>query len=63
MEKLSREETIRLRNQHISSCVELFFKEDPLKIVRATGQYMWDEKNNKYLDCINNVAHGNLKKR
>ncbi len=40
-----------------SGCVELFFKSDPLKIVRAEGQYMYDENNNRYLDCINNVAH------
>lgn len=40
-----------------SSSVTLFFKNDPLKIVRGEGQYMYDEKNNQYLDCINNVAH------
>lgn len=26
--------------------------------MRAEGQYMYDEKGNRYLDCINNVAHG-----
>lgn len=39
------------------SC-KLFYKSNPLKIVRAERQYMYDEKNNQYLDCINNVAHG-----
>lgn len=39
------------------SC-KLFFKSDPIKIVRAEGQYMYDEKDRSYLDCINNVAHG-----
>jgi len=39
------------------SC-KLFYKSNPLKIVRAEGQYMYDEKGNRYLDCINNVAHG-----
>lgn len=58
IEKLSKEETVRLRNNHVAACVELFFKDDPLKIVRGAGQYMFDEKGNKYLDCINNVAHG-----
>nr|KAG5707741.1 hypothetical protein BaRGS_003316 [Batillaria attramentaria] len=38
------------------SC-SLFFKSDPLKIVQASGQYMYDEEGNKYLDCINNVCH------
>ncbi|RNA24082.1 alanine--glyoxylate aminotransferase 2-like [Brachionus plicatilis] len=57
MEKLPKEETVSLRNKHIASCVELFFIDDPLKIVRGAGQYMFDEAENKYLDCINNVAH------
>lgn len=39
------------------SC-QLFFKQSPLKIVRASGQYMYDENDEEYLDCINNVAHG-----
>lgn len=39
------------------SC-KLFYKSDPLKIVRGQGQYMFDEEGTRYLDCINNVAHG-----
>jgi ethanolamine-phosphate phospho-lyase len=39
------------------SC-KLFFKADPLKIISAKGQYMFNEKGEKYLDCINNVTHG-----
>lgn len=57
METFPKQETIRLRKAHVSSCVELFFSDDPLKIVKGSGQYMYDEKGNKYLDCINNVAH------
>jgi len=41
------------------SC-KLFFQSDPLKIVHAEKQYMFDEENNRYLDCINNVAHGKV---
>ena len=37
---------------------QLFFASDPLKIVRASGQYMYDEAGNEFLDCINNVCHG-----
>ena len=44
-----------------SSC-KLFFKADPLKIVTARGQNMYDEQGNRYLDCINNVAHGQCKR-
>lgn len=42
---------------HSSSC-RLFFPEDPIKIVRGQGQYMYDEQGAEYIDCINNVAHG-----
>jgi len=37
----------------------LFFNQDPLKIDHAKGQYMYDEHDNRMIDCINNVAHGN----
>lgn len=57
LEKMSKEETIDLRRKHVGDSCTLFFKSDPLKIVRASGQYMYCEKGEQYLDCINNVAH------
>lgn len=57
LEKVPREETIRLRKRYIGQSCTLFFEEDPLKIVRGEGQYMFDESGKRYLDCINNVAH------
>ncbi|XP_074647167.1 5-phosphohydroxy-L-lysine phospho-lyase-like [Tubulanus polymorphus] len=57
LEKLSKEETIHLRKKHLSHNLALFFDSDPVKIVRASGQYMYDEDGNQYLDCINNVCH------
>ncbi|EDW94440.1 alanine--glyoxylate aminotransferase 2-like isoform X1 [Drosophila yakuba] len=56
-EQLSKTETIKLRNQHIGQACQLFYRSDPLKIVRGQGQYMFDEEGTRYLDCINNVAH------
>ncbi|XP_074849563.1 ethanolamine-phosphate phospho-lyase [Carettochelys insculpta] len=50
-------ETLALRRKHIGPSCKVFFAKDPIKIVRARGQYMYDEKGAKYLDCINNVAH------
>uniref|UniRef100_A0A8B9NPC4 Uncharacterized protein n=1 Tax=Accipiter nisus TaxID=211598 RepID=A0A8B9NPC4_9AVES len=41
----------------LSSSCKLFFSNDPVKIVKAKGQYMYDENGRRYLDCINNVAH------
>ncbi|XP_037955817.1 alanine--glyoxylate aminotransferase 2-like [Teleopsis dalmanni] len=57
-EKLSKSDTIKLRNKHIGQACQLFYRSDPLKIVRGQGQYMFDEEGTRYLDCINNVAHG-----
>ena len=39
---------------------EMFFREDPLWIVRGEGTYLFDEHDNRYLDCINNVCHGRV---
>ncbi|XP_077598253.1 ethanolamine-phosphate phospho-lyase [Stigmatopora nigra] len=56
-EKLSKSETISLRRNLIGPSCKIFFSDDPIKMVRARGQYMYDEKGRRYLDCINNVAH------
>jgi ethanolamine-phosphate phospho-lyase len=55
-EQMSKNKTIELRNKHIGKSCQLFYKTNPLKIVRGQGQYMFDEEGTKYLDCINNVA-------
>jgi len=56
-ERITKERTSQLRKKHIGPSCKLFFKSDPLKIVSAKGQYMYDESNTPYLDCINNVCH------
>ncbi|XP_046391879.1 5-phosphohydroxy-L-lysine phospho-lyase-like [Ischnura elegans] len=56
-ESIPKTQTIRLRKRHIGQSCKLFYKSDPLKIVRAEGCYMYDESGHQYLDCINNVAH------
>ena len=38
--------------------VPVFFPEEPLHIVRGSGQYLYDEQGHRILDCINNVCHG-----
>uniref|UniRef100_A0A3B4B7U1 Uncharacterized protein n=1 Tax=Periophthalmus magnuspinnatus TaxID=409849 RepID=A0A3B4B7U1_9GOBI len=58
-EKIEKSKTIDLRKKHIGPSCKIFFSHDPIKIVRAKGQYMYDETCQRYLDCINNVAHGN----
>uniref|UniRef100_A0AAG5DLF6 Alanine--glyoxylate aminotransferase 2-like n=1 Tax=Anopheles atroparvus TaxID=41427 RepID=A0AAG5DLF6_ANOAO len=56
-EEMPKSDTIKLRNKHIGKSCQLFYRTDPLKIVRGQGQYMYDEQGTRYLDCINNVAH------
>ncbi|MGB5655849.1 MAG: aminotransferase class III-fold pyridoxal phosphate-dependent enzyme [Acidimicrobiia bacterium] len=31
--------------------------DEPLTIVRGSGQYLFDERGRRYLDCVNNVCH------
>ncbi|XP_075261869.1 5-phosphohydroxy-L-lysine phospho-lyase-like [Convolutriloba macropyga] len=54
---LLKNETKRLRQEHVGPNVDIFFKEDPLKIIRGKGQYLYDEEGNQYLDCNSNVNH------
>ncbi|XP_045677907.1 5-phosphohydroxy-L-lysine phospho-lyase isoform X3 [Phyllostomus hastatus] len=49
--------TLAQRRRLLSSSCRLFFPEDPIKIIRSQGQYMYDEQGEEYIDCINNVAH------
>ncbi|XP_065145024.1 ethanolamine-phosphate phospho-lyase [Paramisgurnus dabryanus] len=56
-ETLDKQKTIDLRKKHVGPSCKVFFSHDPIKIVRARGQYMYNEKEERYLDCINNVAH------
>ncbi|XP_069486974.1 ethanolamine-phosphate phospho-lyase [Ambystoma mexicanum] len=56
-ECISKQQTLALRKKHIGPSCKVFFAKDPIKIERALGQYMYDENGQRYLDCINNVAH------
>ncbi|GAU97382.1 hypothetical protein RvY_08692 [Ramazzottius varieornatus] len=55
--RLTREEIVELRKKHISPSCTMFFKHDPLVVVRASKQFLYTEDGTEYLDCINNVAH------
>ena len=50
---------LRRRRQVLSSANILFYEsaKEELLIERAEGQYLIDEKGNKFLDLSNNVAH------
>ncbi|KAL4716599.1 hypothetical protein ACJJTC_008234 [Scirpophaga incertulas] len=57
LQSMPKAETIKLREKHIGAACQLFFRSSPLKIVRGIAQFMYDETGERYLDCINNVAH------
>ena len=56
-EQIPRHETIALRKKHVGPSCKLFYRENPLKMVRARGQYMYTESGQEFMDCINNVCH------
>lgn len=44
------------RNHLIGPNVSLSYNK-PLLITRGQGQYLYDERGQRYLDCVNNIAH------
>ncbi|KAL7848734.1 hypothetical protein SRHO_G00203570 [Serrasalmus rhombeus] len=56
-EMFQKERTLKMRERLIGQSCRLFFPHDPVKIVRARGQYLYDENGTQYLDCISNVHH------
>ncbi|CAB4024657.1 Ethanolamine-phosphate phospho-lyase, partial [Paramuricea clavata] len=56
-QRLPKDETLRLRHNFIGKACEIHFKDNPIKIVRGLGTYLYDEQGNRYLDCVNNVTH------
>lgn len=55
--ELAKEETLALRKRLIGQSCRLFYSDNPVKIIRARGQYLFDENGTQYLDCISNVQH------
>uniref|UniRef100_A0A8C4FDV3 5-phosphohydroxy-L-lysine phospho-lyase n=1 Tax=Dicentrarchus labrax TaxID=13489 RepID=A0A8C4FDV3_DICLA len=47
----------RIHLFHYRQSCKLFYSDDPVKILRARGQYLFDENGERYLDCISNVHH------
>lgn len=55
--ELAKEETLAMRKRLIGQSCRLFYTDNPVKIMRAKGQYLFDENGTQYLDCISNVQH------
>tara|TARA_B110000014_G_C20125824_1_gene599612 strand:+ start:2239 stop:3519 length:1281 start_codon:yes stop_codon:yes gene_type:complete len=53
---LDHKEILELRSKHLGPSLSLSYDE-PLHIVHGKGQYLFDAKGNRYLDCVNNIQH------
>jgi 4-aminobutyrate aminotransferase-like enzyme len=53
---LDHKEILNLRSKHLGQSLSVSYDE-PLYIVRGEGQYLFDAKGNRYLDCVNNIQH------
>ena len=50
------ESALQRRKKRIGPSLSLSYTV-PLKIVRGRGQYLYDQRGRRYLDCVNNVSH------
>ena len=52
----SAEEILSIRRRHVGLNLSVSYSE-PLKIVRGSGQYLYDDQGRRFLDLVNNVCH------
>ena len=53
---LNHNQILQLRKKYLSPSLSLSY-DKPLHIVRAKAQYLYDTKDNSYLDAVNNIQH------
>jgi 4-aminobutyrate aminotransferase-like enzyme len=53
---MNRDELLTKRNSLLGKSLSVSYR-NPLTIVRGRGQYLYDEADREYLDCVNNVCH------
>ena len=52
--KTTHSETVRKHKEFLFPAVAMYYRE-PLALVRGEGFHVWDDQNNKYLDCFGGV--------
>lgn len=52
---MTNEEILEFRKKHFLATAVHYYKE-PLQLVRAKGEYVYDEKGREYLDCIGGIV-------
>ncbi len=56
MTERSIDEILEIRRRHVGRNLSVSYSE-PLKILRGSGQYLFDADGRRYLDLVNNVCH------
>jgi 4-aminobutyrate aminotransferase-like enzyme len=51
------QDLLRRRASHLSRSLSVLYDDDPIHVVRASGQYLFGADGRQYLDCMNNVPH------
>lgn len=51
-----RDEILDIRRQHINPNLSVSYQQ-PLKIIKGRGQYLYSDEGKRYLDMVNNVCH------
>jgi 4-aminobutyrate aminotransferase-like enzyme len=54
-EKMTNEKILEIRKKHFLPTANLYHKE-PIHLVRAQGNYVWDDKGKKYFDAIGGIV-------
>jgi len=54
-EKLSKEEILDIRKKHLPPTAFLYYKK-PIELVKAKGNYVYDENGNEYFDAIGGIV-------
>jgi 4-aminobutyrate aminotransferase-like enzyme len=52
--KVTQSETIRKHKEFLFPAVAMYYQE-PIALVRGEGHHVWDDQDNKYLDCFGGV--------
>lgn len=52
---MTKDQIIELRKKHFIAPAVTYYKE-PLQLVRAKGQFVFDEKGREYLDCVGGIV-------
>ncbi|CAL1543173.1 unnamed protein product [Lymnaea stagnalis] len=50
-------QTLQMRRDYIGKSCKLHFEVAPIKIVRGSKQYLYDDTGQEFLDCVNNTSH------